>query len=350
MLYVIAVAFFGAGFLLKNNKAYSLLIAAFLSYLIGKSTSYGDYANYLIIYDNSALRYGEGRIEIGWQTLCLIGNYLNLPYEIFISLVVFFFLILLDWVIRQFSERSPFVWSLLLIFPIFVNLVQIRQFAAMIIGLLGIYYMCKPKSLSSVVKAVFILLLATTFHYTAVFFFGILLLFFLSKDRLKLTIVLCITAFGLSLIFSETIFSMTVDLFDDKLTNVKYGSIDYVVLLGMLSEFILVELISRKLIKKIDDKKIINFIQTVRIINWVLLSIIPLIASSGGLTRLQYYKYPINYVLLSIFVCTKNGQYKEKSLFDVALIVVYIIYVIVRGVALNSSMFEWFTGALLGSI
>lgn len=111
----------------------------FLVLLVSLAYSYvdlADYEGYSQMFDASkgddSGQYFLESTEIGFRFLVFIGNYFNLKFEIFKSLVYLFCgILIIRALVRIDSKSANFVLSLYIFYPLILDLVQIRHFIAM---------------------------------------------------------------------------------------------------------------------------------------------------------------------------------------------------------------------------
>lgn len=170
----------------------------FLALLVSLAYSYvdlADYEGYSQMFDASkgddSGQYFLESTEIGFRFLVFIGNYFNLKFEIFKSLVYLFCgILIVRALVRIDSKSANFVLSLYIFYPLILDLVQIRHFIAMSIFVSAFSYFLVALMKSKVKLKNFLYFLpALLFHQTfalliVIVFISYLLIDYLDTNRL----------------------------------------------------------------------------------------------------------------------------------------------------------------------
>lgn len=145
-------------------------------FLIAGNYDNADYANYLHRYDMGK----EVLLDAGFSVLCYFFDTLGFDYQGFKSILSLLCLLLVFRTIKKVSLRPAFIGSLFLLFPFILDVIQFRNFVAYSIVFAGIPYLYET-GIKNAIKYVIIVIIATSIHFSAIFY----LLFLLSKIRLK---------------------------------------------------------------------------------------------------------------------------------------------------------------------
>jgi len=131
-----------------------------------------------IIYRRIYSGYYGKRHEMGFDWLCSSCRNLGIPYEAFRLVYVTIGLILLIYALyKLFPKAGNDGYSLLLFYPLLAFVELLRNFFAWAIVLCGIawYFQQKKKGIRNKIIYALIVLLASTIHYSALFFWVLLL-------------------------------------------------------------------------------------------------------------------------------------------------------------------------------
>lgn len=169
MIYIF-IALVLLGFVLKKFKIMNVLVIAYLAYLVSVSIFIPDFQNYEYIYEhiNPSQTFGMG---MGWYWLNNLGRGLNLTYAQFRTILLLISLTLISLAIYYFLGTSPnMLWSLYLLYPAFLDMVQIRFFFAMSISFFALIFLEKQKKWSILIFLLLIFI-AMKIHSSNAFYF-----------------------------------------------------------------------------------------------------------------------------------------------------------------------------------
>jgi hypothetical protein len=197
ILYLFAVF---SGFCLKRlNVLFSIGIIILISFIC-----YGvkdrDFEQYQIVYDY--IKEGNQYTDLGiaWAQMCKAAGWMGLDYASFKLIVIIISLVIIYKAINSFlysKSGIPFFWSCFLIFPLFLDLVQVRFFFAESILLFGFQYLLKNNKTGKW-KFILLVLLASSIHSSIFFFLIFILIPYVDKFKKKmpfLVSILCIISF-----------------------------------------------------------------------------------------------------------------------------------------------------------
>lgn len=163
----------------------------FLFLLVALSYSYidmADYEGYLQMYEapqgNSTGEYFLNQTDIGFRFFVYIGNYLNLKFDVFKSIVYFIFgIFLIRGLIKINDKSTNLVLSLYMFYPLILDLVQFRHFMAMSSFIYGFSFFLKSFKQNNVrVKDYFYFVPCVLFHNS---FLYLVVLVFISNYLIK---------------------------------------------------------------------------------------------------------------------------------------------------------------------
>lgn len=346
---VTIVIFIIVGFTIKGrSRTFDLALIAFLSVVSALNTTHADYLNYLVLYRSSYLSFGSNDGEIGWQALCYIGNMLGLSYQVFFGVLLFVVLCAAYVLMRKISGNTAFSWSLLLLFPLFADIVQIRQLVAAVVLMYGFWLSSRNPGIKGGACGLGTVLIAFCFHSSALAFAMVYALLWVSGKGTKPMVLSSLLIALVCVVFSNQLFALLADEFESKFDMSYVSSANILVVAANIVEFCLVEgacyCYSKKKASSVDQR----FVKHVRAMNWMLLAMLPLIALSGGrLTRFQYYRYPTNYLVLSKLVFEDEMKMRSRYWMEGAVITLYIVYVVGRSILFNLQDWQAVTQSFL---
>jgi hypothetical protein len=153
-----------------------------LTYLSYKYVDLADYTGYLQMYEglngNSSGMYFLEQTDVGYRILNYIGNYIGLSFAVFKSLIyVFFGYLFINGLIRIDKKSTNIALALYIIYPFFLDLVQVRHFIAMSCFVYAFSYFLQSVKIGSIkLKNYVFFIPSILFHQS--FTFLILLVFF----------------------------------------------------------------------------------------------------------------------------------------------------------------------------
>ncbi|ELB05721.1 EpsG family protein [Enterococcus faecium] len=209
----------------KRNKYIEFMSVILIYVLIAGNTSSPDVQNYSNMY--TLAPFLPWRIEFGYQILERIGNMIGLTYPYFRAVVSILPVFLLYKTAKELVHGKIHLFLIgYLLFPVFMDSVQIRIFIAFSIVLYALRFLLLPQK-KWLLKYLFLIAVAATFHITSIVY-TILLLVKLKKA--KSTTILLI-GFSLSICFltyinhNNLIFSGVLDYFfkDEKIQEYLVG-------------------------------------------------------------------------------------------------------------------------------
>lgn len=157
----------------------TVLLVVPMAILFGGNFYNPDYFAYKHVYDHIGFYQVENllgeRFESGFIFLYQIGNKLGLSYQHFLGVLGVLCLLIIVFTVRQYTRRTFIVVGLYLIYPFFMDVVQIRNFVAMVIFFAGIRFY-RVKNVTDILYSIGFILLATSIHKTMILFLVFILL------------------------------------------------------------------------------------------------------------------------------------------------------------------------------
>jgi len=163
-----------AGLIRKNSKSIAMFMLILLWVLYGWNTDNADYMNYNAGYYYNADSPINYSYQIGFQLLSKLLYKLGLEYSGFLIVISMMGLILITSTIRRYTKNVAFVLAMYFIFPFMLDVVQVKNFLAMAIVVFALRFLIEKRRMGRF-KYIFFIVLASTFHYVALFYLVFLL-------------------------------------------------------------------------------------------------------------------------------------------------------------------------------
>lgn len=156
----------------KSSKILAIISAVLIVIIMGGNNSNPDYEGYKYFYDNS---FYPDSFEFGYVALLKTGLSLGLQYNSFLIILDFICILLLAWFISKHTEQYHFVIVMYLLFMIFLDTIQIRNFIMTVLFCIAFEALLKNKK----PLFVLILILSCTIHFSTIPLF----IFYFIKPR-----------------------------------------------------------------------------------------------------------------------------------------------------------------------
>jgi len=300
-----------------------------MTILFSLNTNNSDYNNYLAIFAACVQDVNSTNAGPAYRYLCNFSGKIGLNYNQMLLFIVFVCLILIITTIKKHTKNWNFVLVLYIIFPFFIDVVQVRNFIAMSIIVFSFNYLLSLKRGGNI-KFVICVIIATLFHSVAIIYMVFLLAKILSKKWLifisllgtiiGLTITSTDIPYRLALMFlpisKVTFFTNTIGLGFGLLFNA-IMQIASVVLVAY--SYHIIQVRSKKNVKDkyyIDKQRLVNLVLK---INIILLPIISLYYYNATFTRIYRNVFILNYIVFALTYI--EYQIKTKKRFTYILIV-----------------------------
>nr|WP_281247596.1 EpsG family protein [Haemophilus paracuniculus] len=308
---------FFLGFIFKRNCLVKYLLISYIFILMAFNTYNADFENYQNMYNAIGNgTYGGWITDFGYVALVNLGNSFGLTYADF--LIVYFGVtaLLLLKIVNKYSAYPNAVLSLILLYPLFINIIQLRSFLALLIIVYALQYLTE-RNFKNIAKFITAIVLATSLHLSSIFF-GILLIFFI-RNRVYI-LILGILAFILLIAISPFLVDLINTISVGKLDS--YTENNYITLnkvirtisIGMAS-IILIASLKYTLIKDGAISKYDNTLANVAILILLLSSIA--ILFSNEFERYSRLGYLLSYILYFNILATNSVNQIKKILLSI---------------------------------
>lgn len=319
------------------SSVFSLFIMCYLVLLAFNATEIVDYSQYISLYRLTAIdeQLAQSIASSGWVFLTKLALNFNLTFQYFKTIIYVICLILLFEIVKKITGRSySLFWGLYLIYPALVDIVQIRFFLAMIICLIGLFFLKKGNFISIILFLVF-LFLGTTIHNTVIFYLLFLLVPIIRKNKRRAVESIFLIDI-LLLIFNNSLKSFALSFSTDKQMQYFNTNISGWALIVLIILFSLIAYLSNAISSTLNscsfvsssDKLNSEFLASCNI---CMLLIIPFLPLAFNFFRLERISWIILYILL-VLMNKYNLKFKlqklELSLSYVGIIMVILGFVI----------------------
>ncbi|HFU3980232.1 TPA: EpsG family protein [Streptococcus suis] len=321
MLFLIFIIVVFLGFIIKDSKFINTVIVLFIWIIMGFNYSNADYLNYQYSYLLIGSNYYSSNMEIGYQFLMKISNYLDLTYQQFVMVISMVGLLLITSTIKKYSNHPNTVLALYMIFPLLLDTVQLRGFLSMSIVVFAIRYL-EVENKINIFKYLSLIAIAFSIHFSAFFYFLFIIIFFIDEKKI-LAISASVTLFFV--VFQSKIFqiaSIVIPIARLKRysfgMNISYTTFFIYILYILFNIFIVFKVrkeYEKQYLKFHDDKIILkrrSFLTIVLKLNYISLLILPFI-----MTALEYFRIHRNILILNyiaLFTLFNKNKIKVRNL------------------------------------
>jgi hypothetical protein len=323
MIFLIAVSAvtFLLLFIKKEPKAVIYLVCIVPLCLAVFNIDNPDKANYIAMYE----RVGRGGIELlslqsefGMQLLAFIAQWFHISAETFFDI---FYLIAFGLLIRfasKWSDKPAVVMAMYCIFPLLLDIVQIRSMMATMIFLNAIEYLHRF-TWKNLIKYLGCVFLAFSIHYSAVFFLVFLLAYLPIKRIADITVGLLVILFMVKNDFLYERLLSLIPFIGMKLERYRDNSISRLSMLALIIIFafnIIVVFVSLGYVHK---RKLLEWKKVILILKINILSTLLIIICTNNLEFMRLYR-PIeilNYSIMGSLAAynRRSHKYRIKPIF-----------------------------------
>lgn len=308
-----------------NSKVISDVVyfsfAIFMFILFSFGYENADIHNYQELYNNLSLG-GDGYItsQIGLVILMKLFISFGLSYHAMLSLIFVVSITLLTLTIRKYSLSYNLTLILYFIFPFFLDVVQIKQFFAMSVVVYALKYIYEKES---ILKWTLCIVVAFSFHYSAIFFFPIMFIRnYNTKKILKFSIFLCVISF--TMVYLNLIQRFILPIFGELRVSayIKNGPQFGFILLVLIQ--VSISLVSYFSIEWLKNRHVENgYFRAVQLANIYAINIIPLYAINGNFERIFRMLYIPNYIIICTLLMVIG--YKKRVFAQLFVVISLVI-------------------------
>lgn len=240
--------------------------------------------------------------EVGYNSLIILAHNLGMNYRLFFVLCSLFELAIMFWFVKKNSVNPPIVFGLFLIYPFFIYFQYIRNILAFAFVLIALDALIN-KSNKYIFKYIILIAIASTIHFSSLFFLIYLLINFFKKKTTIIIVMFMAVLFyfseGISQ-FSNLITKVVGEEKSDivlRTTTTAEGGFGRIfgLTFSVLTIFIVYFILKYFYKVSMEDRVSQLFIK----INWVSFIFIPLTLNFGvGFARIPTLLCIVNYVFL----------------------------------------------------
>lgn len=342
MLIIFSVLLIHIGLIKRQSKILFYIIWILLLLLFGGSTENADRIAYMNNYEQSTFGAFDAPFEYGFQLLCQIGSFLGLSYDQFLFVIALIGLALIASTIKLYAGNSSYTLSLYSIYPFVLDTVQIRNFAAMSIIIYGSRYILSHKK--EYIKYIISILLASSVHVSALFYFSGLIVAF--KNTKKLFTIVVVAAISSIFLIPIILPYLTVITSIEKIeayTLTETSMFTKVGIIAYFAYFISLLLIARNILNRVQREDNApsqsKFVQidpeAVLKINIICIPILYLMIDNLNFFRVCRNIMVINYILFALCLSKMKRSIMYYVFFWCILILAvasFIIFIVVAPV------------------
>lgn len=348
-----------AGFLLrKSSRILDAFVICFLVFLACTNATHADYPAYSNWYYIGYLA-NPDTYDSGWYLICMLGHRIGLAYNGVVGLMTALATILLFAALVRLRVNRSFFWALFLVFPALVNIVQIRQYLAISLVMLGFAFMLDRRFRGYLVFVACVLL-ATAFHRTAAVFVLLPAVFLLERLRPAALLAMALALVALSsmaIVLPDILIApvfgdfMVEKYFSEIAWNTASAHIHDRIVWGSLLVLALVPLTAAYLHRANaqanapESKQARNLLRFATCLSVLGLCVIPLTFMSADVLRMHRYVYLFAILGFSSLLALPGSSTRERLVWKTPP----LLFAILESLALVNATgdFGWVTNALL---
>ncbi|MDT2782435.1 EpsG family protein [Vagococcus fluvialis] len=309
-----------------GNTIFYIFLLLLVWGILSLSTNNPDRKNYELVYEYLSItdNYFYPDFEKGFSFFMRIGSKLNLTYQQFLIFISTISTFLLHIFLKRETQNKNLVLIMFLFFPFFLEVVQIRNYLVLLLVINSIPFLVEKK----VIKFILLILIASLFHVSALFYLLFLLCYIEQK---KLLYIVSLSTLSIVL-FQNQILSILVSILPNGEKYLVYNnstSISTVimfVLFFMVNYYLINELSSS--VYKIDkrynflsdyQKKSLDYtlkINTVIIFSFILITI-----------DMNFFRIFRNIVIIN-YTLFANTIYNNKVLKNQHSLIIQVFFVL----------------------
>lgn len=323
MIVIFVILIIGGLFLKRKNRIFDYLIILFLCFLQFFQIGSPDYENYKVVYDFIGSGYRYLDTGYGWLVLCKFGNILCLNYREFQVVLLFICLLIIMWVVNKIvgtTKNTHMFYSLYLLYPALMDLVQFRFFVATVLVFLGISFL-NENSFFNYIKFITCVIIAFTIHSATLFYMIFILIPIFNKIKIALCMLVTVFSIGF-FVFKSQLLSFIALFINEARVNRYLQSTDSVGIYGLIAyivTLIIFNIILYKasiITKTVQDKKTKVFIDNIYSISLLFWVVLPLSSFDTNLFRIQRIMWPLLYLVLVLMF---NQKIYKIKIFEVEI-------------------------------
>ena len=327
---------------LKNKKVrliWFIVLLFIIWTFFAFNTENADYASYANWYRITSISGLQNRFEIGFSFSMLLATKMGFTFTQFLMLYSAIGLCLVGNFIIKNCDFPCVALLLYFIYPFFYDVVQIRNFMAMAIVLFGTRFL-KKFDMKNVILFISIVLLAMSFHITAVFSFSSMLAYFKNyKTVLRLTVILAVCMCGAFIMLPNSLLNLILNFGAE--TYVESGSTIKKVI-GYCAFSLIASLFAYRISKSRNTTLL-------RLVPIMLLTCVPIAITSQAYRMFRNLSVLLYVVFLNDGIRIEKRKlflHKEKIIY-IMFAILYSIFFFIRQLSPFAPMYSEVTEAIL---
>lgn len=298
---------------IKNNFYYLIFILLWI--LFAFNTYNVDMDNYKNVFYNIELY----DIDYGFKILCLILKNFGADYKLLVLIIATFSLFIILTVIKKYTKNVTFVLLLYLVFPFFLDIIQIRNTLAMAISIYAMTFLI-DKVAHYRIKYIVLILIASSIHISAISYL-IFLLCDLPKKWFNFIVYISLS-FSALIVFMPSILIRFTSIIP-KLSYYMISTANTQFITKILFMFILLFLnliLEFKISSSTSNNRLFNFLYKIRFLIFVFY---PLLLYDVDFFRIIRNIYLLYYILIANYY--DIGNYKIISTKNNLIIIILLV-------------------------
>lgn len=219
MLYAILIILILLAIAKPSSKKMAFLLIAFGTLLCAFCTESFDLRNYKAMFETPEV-YGE-KLAFGWDIYLDLSIKSGMSFTAFKALCSLITFVLTFFAMNKMTEKSTLVLGLYMLGLFLGQITQIRFYMASSMALVGISYLAQNKRYS-VVKYLFWMILAISFHYSMVFGFIALFVKIWKNPKTLLRFVFILIVCESALFYSNALYNIALSIIPNEMRVLQY--------------------------------------------------------------------------------------------------------------------------------
>ena len=335
-------------FMKKHDKAIAMFILLFMWLFFWGNTMNPDYGAYSNLYSkiqNGVPTLRNTGMEPGFIIMMKLSSLFGLNYRGFLILISLCCYLLIHSTIKLYCKNYSYVYLLYLVYPYFIDVIQIRNFIAMSILIYSVRFLMND-GLYATIKYIVLLLIATSIHRMFIVYLPMILIKPKNKNTFIYYLAICSILFSIIFLLNDKnvpILGPYIENFIGRISNGRYlvylesktnwGWILFCYL--QVSSFVMIvlskilyERYTTNILNPSHYDNIIKFITLMYYVNLFLFIYMPFLILNVNCTRIIRNILILNYMAFSIV----SGIIKDrdvKILYNLSAITYALSYFVI---------------------
>lgn len=331
-----------------SNRTLTLCALVCMWILMGFNNYNSDYYVYKQMFDITVINgfNPDGNIEIGYRILMYLFSKITRDYTFFLCIISFILIGSLILIIRLFTTQVFQVIVLYFIYGFSINAIQIRNFFAMNLFMIGLYFLLKKKCHRNLLLYIFFVVLASLFHRVMLFYLVLICINLNINKIYKISVFL-----SLGILFLR---NPIVQFFSESKYNTYLSETNNISIYSGSNVLVLIYFVTNLFFVMYFYNQIKNnkaFALNILKINILITSSFFLVVLNNNFIRLIRNVFVMNYILFAIYA---KNEITRTTVKNYIVILAYILYIyasfyffIVRGSAFDTGFLALFRNNLI---